>query len=250
MASVNKIILVGNAGRDPEVRFLPSGSSVANFSVATSENWNNRDGEREEHTEWHRVAAFGRLADYCAKSVFKGKQVNVEGRLRTRQWEDKEGNKRFTTEVIATNVLVLGEGDEVSKAILIGKVDQAPELRTLPSGREVVNFNIVTTTQRQNREGEPEERSETHRLVAFGKLAEICSRYLTPGKRIYAEGRIQTREWTNQEGTTQSTTECVMNNMQMLGSKTEEGRQDSNGSSQVSDAASGSQGGQDDDIPF
>jgi len=249
MASVNKIILVGNAGRDPEVRYLPSGSSVANFSVATSENWNNRNGEREEHTEWHRVAAFGRLADYCSKSVFKGKQVNVEGRLRTRQWEDKEGNKRYTTEVVATHVQVLGEGNEVSKAILIGKVEQTPELRTLPSGREVVNFNIVTTTQRQNREGESEERSETHRLVAFGKLAEICSRYLTPGKRIYAEGRIQTREWNDQEGNTRSTTECVMNNMQMLGSRGEEERR-SNGGSTVADAPLSSEGGQEDDIPF
>ena len=250
MASVNKIILVGNAGRDPEVRYLPSGGSVANFSLATSENWNNKNGDREERTEWHRVAAFGQLADYCAKNVVKGKQLNVEGRLRTRQWEDKDGNKRYMTEVIASHVKVLEDGGEISKAILIGKVEQAPEVRQLPSGLDVVNFNIVSTTRRENREGETEERSETHRLVAFGKLAEICGRYLTPGKLIYAEGRIQTREWQDQDGNSRTTNEYVVNTMQMLGSRARDEARSNGGATTVADSPVAAPGAQDDDIPF
>ena len=250
MASVNKIILVGNVGRDPEVRYLPSGNSVANFSLATSENWNNKNGDREERTEWHRIAAFGQLGEYCAKNVSKGKQLNVEGRLRTRQWEDRDGNKRYMTEIIASHVQVLGEGGEVSKAILIGKVEQAPEVRQIPSGLDVVNFNLVTTSQRQNKEGETTDYSETHRLVAFGKLAEICGRYLTPGKLIYVEGRIQTREWQDQEGATRATTECVVSTMQMLGSRASDGARSYGGSSTVAEGPASAPVSPNDEIPF
>jgi single-strand DNA-binding protein len=225
MASINKVILVGNAGRDPEIRYLPSGNAVANFSLATSENWNNKNGEREERTEWHRIAAFGRLADYCSKSVFKGQQLNVEGRLQTRQWEDRDGNKRYTTEVVASYVQVLAEGGEMSKAVLIGRVEAAPEIRQLTSGKDLATFNLISTSRRENREGGAEERSETHRIVAFGKLAEICGRFLTPSKLVYIEGRIQTREWQDQEGNLRRTTECVANNMQMLGSRGDSERQ-------------------------
>jgi len=215
MAGVNKVILVGNAGRDPEVRFLPSGNSVANFTLATSDNRSNKDGQREERTEWHRIVAFGELSDLCAKSVSKGKPLYVEGRIQTRQWEDKEGNKRTTTEIVASQVQVLGSGGDVSKAVLIGRVERAPEVRQTGSGRDVANFNLITTSQRSN--GEGEERTETHRIVAFGKTAEICGKYLTPGKQIYIEGRIQTREWQDREGQSRLTTEFLVNNMQMLG---------------------------------
>ena len=250
MASVNKVILVGNAGRDPEVRYLPSGNALATFSLATSENWNNKNGEREEKTEWHRIAAFGRLAEYCAKSVFKGKQLNVEGRLQTRQWEDRDGNKRYTTEIVATNVQVLSEGGEMSKAILVGRVEKTPEVRQLPSGLDVANFNIVATSKRQNQEGESEERSETHRLVTFGKLSEICSRYLTPGKLIYVEGRLQTRDWQDQEGKSRSTVECIVNTMQMLGSKADAAREETSSHSEVADRPVSNPQARDEEIPF
>lgn len=108
MASVNKAIIVGNLGRDPEIRHTQSGAAVANFSIATNEAWNNRDGQREERTEWHRVVAFGKLADICGQYLKKGKQVYIEGRLQTRNWDDREGNKRSTTEIVATNMVMLG----------------------------------------------------------------------------------------------------------------------------------------------
>ena len=112
MGSVNKAILIGNLGKDPEVRHTASGAAVANFSIATNEAWNNREGQREERTEWHRVVAFGKLAEICGQYLKRGKQVYIEGRLQTRQWEDREGVKRSTTEIVAATMTMLGRAGE------------------------------------------------------------------------------------------------------------------------------------------
>jgi len=108
MAGVNKVILIGNLGANPEVKYLSSGTQVANFRMATSENRVNRSGEKTTVTEWHKIVAFGRLAEICGEYLNKGKQVYIEGRLRTRSWEDKDGNKRWTTEIMATQMQMLG----------------------------------------------------------------------------------------------------------------------------------------------
>ncbi|MBI4042039.1 MAG: single-stranded DNA-binding protein [Deltaproteobacteria bacterium] len=113
MASVNKVIIVGNLGADPEVRYTNTGSAVANFNVATTENWTDKTtGQRQEKTEWHRVVAWGKLAQVCGEYLRKGRQVYVEGRLQTRSWEDKEGAKRYTTEVVANTVQFLGSAPD------------------------------------------------------------------------------------------------------------------------------------------
>ena len=109
MAGVNKVILVGNLGRDPELRYTKSGQAVANFTLATTENWT-RDGNREERTEWHRVVAWGKTAELCTQYLTKGRTVYIEGQIRTREWEDKVGHKRQTTEVHAQTVQFLGSG--------------------------------------------------------------------------------------------------------------------------------------------
>ncbi len=108
MAGINKAILVGNLGKDPEIRYSPSGTAVATFSLATTENVPNKDGGREERTEWHRVVAFGRLAEICGEYLAKGRQVYIEGRIQTRDWEDRDGNKRYTTEIVAQTMQMLG----------------------------------------------------------------------------------------------------------------------------------------------
>jgi single-strand DNA-binding protein len=109
MAGVNKVILIGNLGRDPELRYTQSGQPVANFTLATTESWSKRDGSgREEKTEWHRIVAWGRTGELCAQYLAKGRTVYVEGRLQTREWEDREGKKQRTTEVVATTVQFLG----------------------------------------------------------------------------------------------------------------------------------------------
>ncbi len=108
MASVNKVILVGNLGRDPELRYIPSGQAVANFTLATNERWRDKEGNNQERTEWHRIVVWGKSAENCAQFLQKGRSVYVEGRLQTREWEDKDGNKRQTTETIAQTVQFLG----------------------------------------------------------------------------------------------------------------------------------------------
>ena len=108
MNGVNKVILIGNLGKDPEIRYTTGGQAVANFSIATTEGRKNKDGERQEYTEWHRIVAWGRLAEICGEYLSKGKMVFVEGSIRTRSWEDKEGNKRYTTEILADNMTMLG----------------------------------------------------------------------------------------------------------------------------------------------
>ena len=107
---INKVIVVGNLGADPDSRSMPSGNAVTNISVATSESWNDKEtGERQEKTEWHRVVFFGRLAEIASDYLKKGSQVYVEGKLQTRKWEDKEGNERWTTEIVSNQMQMLGE---------------------------------------------------------------------------------------------------------------------------------------------
>lgn len=125
MASLNKVHLIGNAGRDPEVRYSPSGTAVANLSLASSRSWKNKDGEKQEETEWHRVVFYDKLAEIVGEYVKKGKTLYVEGRLKTRKWQDKEGRDIYTTEVIAEQMQLLGGREEAA----------APPARSAPPGR-------------------------------------------------------------------------------------------------------------------
>ena len=108
MSGVNKVIVVGRLGADPEVKTISGDNTVARLSVATSESWNDRNGQKQERTEWHRVVVWGKLADLCGKYLSKGRQVYLEGRLQTRSWEDQQGQKRYTTEIVANTIQFLG----------------------------------------------------------------------------------------------------------------------------------------------
>ena len=110
MGSVNKVILVGNLGRDAELRYTPGGAAVATLNLATTEVWNDKSGQKQEKTEWHRVVLWGKQAESLQEYLTKGKQIYVEGRLQTRQWDDKDGNKRYTTEIKADRITLLGGG--------------------------------------------------------------------------------------------------------------------------------------------
>jgi single-strand DNA-binding protein len=110
MGSVNKVILVGNLGRDAELRYTPGGAAVATLNMATTEVWNDKAGQRQEKTEWHRVVLWGKSAESLSEYLVKGKQIYVEGRLQTRQWDDKDGNKRYTTEIRGDRIVLLSGG--------------------------------------------------------------------------------------------------------------------------------------------
>jgi single-strand DNA-binding protein len=106
--SVNKVILLGRLGQDPELKYTPGGSPVCNFSVATTESWTDKSGQKQEKTEWHRIVVWGKLAELCNQYLSKGRQAFLEGRLQTRSWDDKDGNKKYTTEILASTVQFIG----------------------------------------------------------------------------------------------------------------------------------------------
>jgi single-strand DNA-binding protein len=106
--SVNKVILLGRLGQDPELKYTPGGSAVCNFSMATTESWTDKQGQKQEKTEWHRIVVWGKLAELCNQYLAKGRQAFLEGRLQTRAWDDKDGNKRYTTEILANTVQFIG----------------------------------------------------------------------------------------------------------------------------------------------
>jgi len=134
---VNKAIIVGNLGSDPEVRFTPSGQAVANFRIATNESWTDKSGNKQERTEWHRIVAWGKLGERCGEYLSKGRQCFVEGRLQTREWTDKEGKKNYTTEIVATNVQFLGGRDGAGAGAGRGKaMNGEEELGPPPPGME------------------------------------------------------------------------------------------------------------------
>ena len=108
MASINKVILIGNLGADPETRYLPSGDAVTNIRIATTDTWKDKNGEKQEHIEWHRIAFFGKLAEIAGEYLKKGAPVYIEGRIRTRKWQDKEGQDRYSTEIVADRMQMLG----------------------------------------------------------------------------------------------------------------------------------------------
>lgn len=115
MASVNKVIVIGNTGKDPEVRYTPSGAAICNLTLATSRKWKNKEsGDMQEETEWHRVVLYDRLAEVAGEYVKKGKPVYIEGRLKTRKWQDKEGKDNYTTEIVAESLQLLGGREDAS----------------------------------------------------------------------------------------------------------------------------------------
>ena len=108
MASINKVTLIGNLGKDPEMRYMPSGEAIANLTLATTDNWKDKTGAKQEKTEWHRISMFGRIAEVAGEYLKKGSSVYIEGRLQTRKWQDKDGQDRYTTEIVANEMKMLG----------------------------------------------------------------------------------------------------------------------------------------------
>ena len=142
MASVNKVIVVGNLGRDPETRYMPDGAALTNVSVATSFQWTDKaSGEKKEETEWHRVVFRGKLAEVAGEYLKKGSQIYVEGRLRTRKWQDKEGQDRYTTEIMATEMKMLGSRPGAGEPREAPSEPRAAEPRAAPAKKPAGKFD-------------------------------------------------------------------------------------------------------------
>lgn len=139
MASVNKVILVGNLGKDPDVRYMPNGDQVTNITVATTDTWKDKQtGEKKEATEWSRVVFFGKLAEIAGQYLKKGRQIYIEGALRTRKWQDKEGQDRYTTEIVASEMKMLGAKQDGAPAAAPAPASSAPRPAAAPAAG---NFN-------------------------------------------------------------------------------------------------------------
>src|SRR5258706_6542802 len=134
MASVNKVILIGNLGADPETRYLPSGDAVTNIRIATSEKWKDKGGEMKEHTDWHRIAFFGKTAEIAGEYLKKGSPVYVEGRIRTRKWTDKEGQDKYSTEIVADRMQLLGSRQGGGEAPMAREPREAREPAAATAG--------------------------------------------------------------------------------------------------------------------
>lgn len=145
MAGLNKVMLIGNLGRDPELRKTPSGTSVASFTLATTERWTDKSGERQPHTEWHNIVAWGKLGELAHQYLKKGRSAYVEGRITTRSWDDKDGNKRYKTEIVANTIQFLGSpgdssssGDNAFSKVAGDASEGAFTAENTPSGAEPV----------------------------------------------------------------------------------------------------------------
>ncbi len=136
MASVNKVILVGNLGRDPEVRYMPNGEAVCNFSIATTDSWKDKNGQKQERTEWHNIVMYRKLAEIAGEYLKKGRPVYVEGRLQTRKWQTKEGQDRYTTEIIADQMQMLGGRDSGGSNASYDDMNQDPDAGAAPARQQ------------------------------------------------------------------------------------------------------------------
>lgn len=213
MTQVNKAMIIGNLGDDPELRQTGGGTSVATLSVATSSK--GKDGN--EYTEWHRVVVWGKQAKNCAEYLSKGRSVYVEGRIQTKSWEDNEGVKKYSTEIVAQTVGFLPGPASVNSAVVLGNLGQDPELRHTPNGTATCTLSVATTDKRKDNDGNLQEFTEWHRVVVWGKQAENCEKYLSKGRSVYVTGRLQTRQWEDKDGVKRYSTEIVANGVQFIG---------------------------------
>jgi single-strand DNA-binding protein len=311
--SVNKVFLWGKVDKDPDIQSTPGGAVVANLALATSDRFQDAQGNWQDRTEWHNVVAFKRTAEIIRDYVKKGSKLYIEGKITTRSWDDKEsGQKRYKTEVVAFDISLLSarEGGSVGGSIrpassdqrptagtddyvaqlpyvqqgeisddvaeqaeiiakrsnrvfLLGNVGKDPETRSSASGVIVVTLGLATSDRVQDAQGNWQDHTEWHNLVAFKRTAEIIRDYVKKGSKLYVEGKIQTRSWDDQSGQKRYKTEIIVNDLSLLSGRDESSSGYSRGRASSTSTASFDQrpaSGQDDiaqqaeisddDIPF
>jgi single-strand DNA-binding protein len=227
---LNKVMLIGTVGHDPDMRFTPGGKSFSSFNLGASRIWTTTEGERHEETEWFDIVAWGALAEVCKQQLVRGSRVYLTGRLQTRVLEDSFGQRQHHSEVVVNNVIPLSapvamasatdDGSQSAEAgpglnsiMLIGNLGRDPDLRFTPGGKPVTSFTLATSRTWSTSDGEKREETEWFNVISWGNLAEICSRYLERGSRVYIEGRLQIRAWEDPDGLKHSRTEVVADEM-------------------------------------
>lgn len=232
---MNEIIIIGNLGNDIEINETSNGKPVANLRVATSFG----KGDKQK-TEWHNVVLFGKTAELAGEHLEKGARVLIRGRIQTRKWQDTEGNDRYTTETVASRLEFKGKGGgSANRVLIVGNLGADPETAYTQSGLAVVNFRIASNERYKDGDGNSQTRTEWHKCVGFGKLAEFCGEYLEKGSEVYIEGHLHTRKWQDKEGNDHYITEVMVSELKALG-----GGKGSSDQTPVPEPPSG------DDVPF
>ena len=230
---MNKATIFGYVERDAEVRLAADGRSVASIAVSTNRSWVTSAGEQRQSTEWFHLVAWGRLAEEAGQHLKKGQRVYAEGHLQTRSWEDSEGQRQYRTELVVGRLIPAGDRDPVSRdepgegleemalclnqVAVIGNLGRDPEMRYTPSGQAVTSFSVAATRTWTTTDGNRQDATEWFNVVSWGSLAEICSQFLSKGRRVYIEGELRTRVWQHADGRRIFRTELVANEMIMLG---------------------------------
>lgn len=230
---MNKVMVIGFVERGPELRHMANGQAVTSFSVSTNRRWTTNAGEARESTEWFNVVAWGTLAEASNMNLMTSQRVYVQGHLQTRRWEDAGGQRYVRTEVVADKLIPIDgreaiaerqvAGDQeimphcLNRVMVIGNLGRDPEMRYTPGGQAVTSFSVAATRKWTTANGDRRDATEWFNIVAWGSLAELCSQYLTKGRRVYVEGELRTRGWEQPDGKRHYRTELVANEMIMLG---------------------------------
>ncbi len=227
MQALNRVQLIGVLPRNPEMRYMPSGTAVTTFTVLTYRGWTDDANSAQESPEYTNVVTWSKLAEICNQLLVAGSKVFVEGRLQTRSWEDQEGIKHYRTELVADDMVLMGgragsapsvptEGEIklpstecLNRVQIIGNVAREPELRFLPSGTAVTTFVVATNRVWTNSEGQRQESTEFHNIVCWNGLAESSSKDIKKSQKVFVEGRLQNRSWQGEDGVKRHKTETV-----------------------------------------
>jgi single-strand DNA-binding protein len=230
---LNKVMIIGFVERDQETRYTSDGHPVTSFSVSTNRHWTTNAGEARESTEWFNVVAWGNLAESASQWIKRERRIYAEGHLQTRRWDDAEGQRHFRTEIVANQLIPMGDSDLpaegdlpaenegtplcLNRVMVIGNIGRDPEMRYTPKGQAVTSFSLAATRHWTTSDGDRRDATEWFNVVSWGSLAEICNQYLTKGRRVYVEGELRTRSWTEPDGKKHFRTELVANEMILLG---------------------------------
>ena len=230
--NLNKVQLIGHLVAEPEMRYNDKGDAITNFSVASGYTWSgeNEDEEHEE-TEVFHITVWGKKGELCNQHLTKDVRVYVEGRQTSRPEDAGHGAGSQTSRIIAQDVILLGDkrakGSGLEKDLnriqIIGRLGRDPEARNTAQGKLVVNFSVATGGKWQDRSGREIDDTEWFKIVAWDRLADICKSYLKKGSRVYLEGRLKTRKWTDRNDQDRYTTELIARDMLMLSGREGEG---------------------------
>ena len=231
MYALNKAQIIGHLTEDPQVRQTPSGQTVGDLNIVTKQTFINVSGQPQQGTSYHSVVVWRGLADISSRFLRKGSQVYIAGRIQTDEWEDQNtGQKRYKTRITADDLILLDPKNPnppisassqiaggLNHAQVVGNVTRDPEIRQTPNGDSVASFGIATNFTWKSRDGQDQEKTEFHNIVAWGDLAKSIAENVKKGRKMYVSGRLQTRSWETPDGQKRYATEIITENALALG---------------------------------